>query len=406
MKYWIRIVFAFVCACMIFPLNAFCGTEFPDEIRAVGRAVIFDGNEAKAREDAMAEAVSNAFAQYLSEGMGTEAMHSNFPLIEGDVLPRAEELAENFLILSESRGEGSLSVLLKVKFNRKLVEDLLSDSGIRFEAGRQGRILVMTAEESGGQYSFWWLDPGGRSTLGPVELAVRNAFESRGFVHVDHGSVTAENITPSMKSRELDNGRLAEWGRLYGADFILYGSSHLDEKGELELWLKAVKTGDATSLAETRQTGIVNGGISDVGSLLSALDTAAAGAAETLVPAMFGMEASEPGRSQVISVVLEWAGALVDSPLLERHMEEHFPGVAGLRTARLGGSRVIFEVTYRGDPRLFAERLVGEGSPFQMKSTLDGSGTIWLERSGFIEQLDSLLRSKEGIPHSVLDNPS
>jgi hypothetical protein len=122
--------------------------EFPSEIEAVGSGDIVEANEVKARKAATADAVRNALTEYVSEGLGDELTEEYSLRINEQVLPRAEDLVENFLILSEYSGGDRLSVFLRVKFNRDLVVDLLRESGVPFESSRS----------SAGDKSGW---PGG-----------------------------------------------------------------------------------------------------------------------------------------------------------------------------------------------------------------------------------------------------
>lgn len=377
------------------PAGAFCLPKFPAETVSVGTAVVSGGNEARAREDAMADAVFRAFSQYLAEGLGIESVQAHFRRIKEGVFPRAGEIAENFLILAEHRSGSSLSVLLKVRFNRKLVEDLLNDAGVPLSGEeRHLRILLMTAEGTDGRYTFWWKDPTERYSLSPVELAVRKAFERRGFMHVDSGAVIGRDILPSLKDRNLDDARIAEWGRLYGADFVLYGASNLNSEGELELSLKALSAGDGSTVAEAIRFAVVDAPVADMGNFLPALESVSSGVAEVLAPAMLRLKTSETG-SRVVKVIFEGADVLVDSPRLQRYMEEKFSGVTLVRPARLGRNRIAFEVGYRGDPRLLAERLASEGSPFPVRSTLDGDGNIRVKRSGSFDRPDRVPKPVE-----------
>lgn len=390
MKYRLKYMAVLLCIGLISPVAGFCGSRFPAEIGSVGTAVVSGENEARAREDAMADAVFRALVQYLTEGLGAEVMQDNYSRIKENVFPKAAELAENFLILAEDRTGSSLSVLLRVRFNDNLVEELLRDAGVPLEAEHERRILLMAAEGTDGRYSFWWQDPSAHFSLSPVELAVRKAFEQRRLEHVDLGVMTAGEIIPSLKVRHLDESRLAEWGTLYGADFVLYGSSDLYAEGELVLSLKAVSAADGRILAETSRFGKAEGPVLEAADLVSVMNSVAAEVADVLAPAMLGLDASESG-TRVVSVVFEGADVLADSPPLQRYMEEDLSAVTRVRSTRLGRSRVVFEVTYRGDPRLLAERLAGQEAPFPMRPTFDADGAIRIERPGSIDRVDKLL---------------
>lgn len=122
--------------------------KFPSEIEAAGSGEIIEGNEVKARENATLDAVSKALVEYLSEGLGEEVMREYSSLINRRVFPQAENLVQNFLVLSEDSTEGRFSVFLSIKFNKELVEELLRDSGVPLDGGRDAHAYRPQAKDS------------------------------------------------------------------------------------------------------------------------------------------------------------------------------------------------------------------------------------------------------------------
>jgi hypothetical protein len=234
---------------LVFSVVSAAEAEFRSELEAAGNGEIVEGNEVEARKNATFDALSNALVDYLEEGLGDEVMREYASLINRKVLPRAEDLVENFVVISEESTDGTFSVFLSVKFNWDLVEDLLRDSGVPLDRGENTRVY-------------------------------------------------------SPQATDLSGGEL-------------------------------------------------------------------------------------------LSVVLEGDGALADSLSLERYMLENVPGVVSVRTARLAQSRVGFEVAFRGDPSVLAERLSGGWAPFQVESIFDGGNTIRVRQRGYTRPPDVLQQSSE-----------
>jgi|GEM_PF-6649887 len=114
--------------------------KFPYEIEAAGTGEILEGNEVKGRENAILDAVSKALVEYLSEGLGEEVMREYASRIDKKIVPEAEDLMQNFLVLSEDSTGERFSVLLSVKFNEELVENLLRESGIPLDSGGDAHV--------------------------------------------------------------------------------------------------------------------------------------------------------------------------------------------------------------------------------------------------------------------------
>jgi hypothetical protein len=94
-------------------------------------------------------------------------------------------------------------------------------------------------------------------------------------------------------------------------------------------------------------------------------------------------QAMDSSGARLLSVVFESNAALVDSLPLERYMMEKISGVESVRTARLAGSRVAFEVGFRGDPVVLAGKLATGWAPFAVECTFNGENTINIRQSGY-----------------------
>jgi hypothetical protein len=244
---------------LIFAGGSLAGPRFPDEIEAAGSGEIVEGNEVKGRENAILDGISKALVAYLSQGLGKQTMREYASRIKHNIIPGAEDLVENFSVLSEDGTEERFSVLLNVKFNKALVEALLRESGVPLEG---------------------------------------------------------DGTTPAYRSQAMDS----------------------------------------------RGAGL-------------------------------------------LSVVFEGDKALVDSLSLERYLAENVPGVASVRTARLGKSRVAFEVAFRGDRAALARKLATGWAPFRVESAFDGDATITLRQWGYHRPRAAPGHASEKNTQSDLDNP-
>ena len=74
-----------------------------NEILVIGTGGILDGNVAKARKKAIAEALVKGVEEYLGRRLGSQTMINNFPRLLQDVIPKAREEIENFHILAEDQ---------------------------------------------------------------------------------------------------------------------------------------------------------------------------------------------------------------------------------------------------------------------------------------------------------------
>ena len=100
------------------------------EIFAIGKAVMKDGNEAAAREEAISRALTKGVENYLVSRLGEETIAENFSRVMNETLPGAREGVGNFNILAEELGNDEYRVFVKMKINEKVLEKRLRKAGI------------------------------------------------------------------------------------------------------------------------------------------------------------------------------------------------------------------------------------------------------------------------------------
>jgi hypothetical protein len=171
-------------------------------------------------------------------------MVKHFPRLLQDVIPRAKEWIANYYILSEERISNHYKVLVRVKVNDKLMEEKLREIGVDFIDRPPITVLflVYQVEYPGDEFSYWWQAPEAGFVLTPVELALHNVFEARGFHPVNRLLNVPEGIYSSeMNSLELTDEDAVAWGRLFSADVVIRGRCRVIQEIEIALELEALR---------------------------------------------------------------------------------------------------------------------------------------------------------------------
>jgi hypothetical protein len=245
-----------------------------NEALAIGRSAIFGGNVAAAKEKAISEALVRGVETYLFHRLGPEGTSTHFQRLVEEVIPQAKKGVENFHILAEKQIGNSYVVLVRMRVNEKILDEMLGESGLRVEEGPPLKLLFLVAERSGGKTSYWWKDPETARGLTATDLSLYKVFQEKGFSPVNRSvTVPERGNSAAMKLPRLSAESALEWGRLYSADVALTAlnvaqgvqvceetDTRLIEKGEREQEKeRAVLEGLIKDLAQKMSACLVRG---------------------------------------------------------------------------------------------------------------------------------------------------
>jgi len=120
--------------------------EQRNEIFTLGSSKILEENMAKAREEALREAMFKGIENYLISRLGKQRISNNFILLVQEIIPRASEYIQNYHILSQERVDDNYKVFLSIRINEALLEKKLNEFDILALEGTQIKILFLVSE--------------------------------------------------------------------------------------------------------------------------------------------------------------------------------------------------------------------------------------------------------------------
>jgi hypothetical protein len=336
------------------------GAEGGVEVLSVGQASVSGLNPVRAKEEALNQALRRGVETYLIRHFGPTAMTENFGRIMGELLPQVLGDVENYHILAENRIGDDVQVLVRVGMNEGRIREKIERAGLSPRAGPSLKVLFMVATlGENGQASYWWADPSLYPTIGPVDVALYNVYQKRGFRPVNRTLGVAESVLPSgIRAPELTETETAEWGKAFSADLVIHGwVDRHDEKAPF-LTLKVLRIAPPAQICETVK--ILKAGESpDPASPSSdGIETLVAKSAEALIPCIERAIAPEEQGAGRLEVVLEGLKGFNQLREFKKFLTTELDDVKSVVETRMKYRTVSLSVVFSGDRRALLQQIL------------------------------------------------
>jgi len=349
-------------------------------ILVIGTGTILDGNVAKARKMAIAEALVKGVEAYLGRRLGSQTMINNFPRLLQDVIPKAREEIENFHILAEERTDTEYKILVRVKVNDKVMEEKLREIGVILMEGPAIRVLFLVSQTQTRKENifYWWRDPEIDSAMSLVELALHRVFQERGFqpinrlLKIPEGEYSAE-----MKALDLSDEDAIRWGELFSADVVVQGRCEIIGGAEVSIVLRALHVENRIMIGRDMQSQRIAEGAGDMEKIVESIEIAVNNVASRLVPEiMMAIELPET-KTAKLSLTLKGLRSFGQFRAFKDFLENSVPGVKSVQQTRLRGDSMSVAVEFLGDEEKFVQRVSKhENLPFKADWTRTEQGEI------------------------------
>jgi|GEM_PF-5568278 len=350
-------------------------------VQSSGLGVIYDGDVAKARDDAIKDAIRQAVEQQTGMFIDSMTMIEMFETIEDSIYARATAYVTDYRVVSEGYGsfENSYEVTVECTIARGLLQDKIAELNPDALMPLVGnpRIMIIVEEENlvTGFHYYWW-DTTVSIDMSTTEMTLQEIFLDEGFKLVD-ADQARRNIERDMVQAALtgDPMAAAEIGLQYGAEYVVTGSAVV--KGtdivaygvsagsgmrsyQATVNIKAYETDTASLVASTSKSAS-HAHIDDLTGGNEALRKASDAAADKIMTQILKDWAKRAAiGSSVQMTVYNCDGATLTR--LQSWLRDHVRGVEGIEvrshfglTAKLeiasdyDASQIAKEISYKGN---------------------------------------------------------
>jgi len=368
----VKTIFIFSLLCLFLPEVPFLhaqteGKASENEVFAIGTGVIVSGNLARAKKNAISQALMEGVENYLVRRLGNQGVANNFQRLIQEIIPKAEEDIENFHILAEEQIGAKWKVLVRLRINDKVLNERLRQAGIVFTEGPPIKLLFLVSEKRGGTVSYWWRDPETRSALSPTELALHNVFQERGFSPINWVlSVPEAQYTEHMLSSELQDISILRWGTLFFADVVIYGQAEVIEEKEVSISLEAFDVSQGVRICQDILSEPVEG-TEGRERIIETIDRAVRLLAARLTPTIIQVSASDQETINRVEITVKGLSSFKQFRLLRDFLRRDVTGVKSVRQTRIRKDSISIAVEFKGDKYELLDRVLNhENLPFEL----------------------------------------
>jgi len=344
-------------------------TPKQSELLAIGDAAVVKGNSALAKNTAITQALMKGVEDYIVHLLGSQRAVNHFERVTEEIIPAAREEIENFHILAEQQVNGRYKVLLRLRVNEEVIQEKLQSAGILLAETPRINVLFLVSESRDGDMSYWWKDTEGDRSLSPVELALHNVFQGRGFNPINRtlnppGVDRVDGLTsPALQDKDVVN-----WGRLFSADVVIFGECNINGGKEISLTLKALDVSQGIQVCQESAAEQIMQASGDGDSLIAALEGMVNRVAAALCPCIKGRFVSDGGKIHPLIVTLAGMKMPKEFWRFSDFLKEEVMGVTSVIPSRIKSNTMSATVEFQGDRNTFINRVLSHPKrPFPLR---------------------------------------
>ncbi len=352
-----------------------------NEIFAIGTGAIHRGNLAQAKEKALSQALMKGMEDYLVHRLGSEGMVNNFQRLVREIIPGAREEIENFHILAENQSEKEYKILVRLRINKKVIDEKLRRAGLVIMKGHAIKVLFMISETLEEQARYWWKDPEEPAAMSAIELVLHNAFQERGYNPINRRlNIPEAEFPEDMRTLDLTDENILTWGGLFSADVVIRGRTGVIDEKEVFLILKAMAVNEGGLICQGMHIEPFEMDSEGNAEIAGTLEKLVDYLASRLTPAIVQAAGSAQQEIQTLEVTLTGLEAYRQFVDFRNFLRKYVTGVKSMKQTRVRKDSISIEVEFEGDENKFMESVLNhENLPLLLDFKLTEDGKILLE---------------------------
>jgi hypothetical protein len=357
------------------------GKRYENEIFAIGTALMKEGNEAAAREEAISQALAKGVEQYLVQRLGHDDLAGNFSRFMDEVLTGSREGVGNFNIVAEDLVDNKYRIFVRIKINEKVLEKKMRKAGVL--GGMEGpslKVLFLVAEVKEGGSLYWWGNPEVPSSMNASELFFINKFREGGFATINRSQgVPAQGGMEELTSINLSDESVIRWGKLLVADIAVYGETRIINEEIISLRLKAFNIRDGNLIFQTVEAEPVEEGKDKERAIKTSIEKLVNDVAEVLFPIIHRSAISGKGESSKIMITLNGLHSYRQYRMFRDFLTKEISGVKSVKQVKVRSNAMSIAVEFQGERNELLDRMLNhENIPFPITLEYSSGGEVIL----------------------------
>jgi len=352
---------------LLFALPFWGLAQETEEVVTSGVGTIIGGDQAKARDDALQDALRNAVEQVVGTLVSSQTLVENFQTVEDNIYTKSRGYIRNYTVVSEGKGEEGLTYEVKIKAIVRLseIKDDLAAIGVLLERKHMPRMMVLMEEKNIGETEY----SGVTVSLGIAESAIIERFREKGFEFIDEEVAKKEvDRDKAEAALEGDANAAAAIGRAYQAEVIITGKAFAKSAAAAQPMLagmhsmqatiqaKAINVDNARILvSKTESAAAVH--LDEVAGGTQAIQKAATTLADYMIGEILKRWGTELTSGMTVTLRVRGLKSFNDLTDLINALKYEVRGVKAVRQRDFSGGTALLDVETRGDAQSLAREL-------------------------------------------------
>jgi len=346
------------------------GTGETKTIHVIGRGTIYSDNVARARENAIADALQGVVEKAIGLLISPSSVVQDFQLLSDRVYNQTKEFIDGYKVLIESKSGRYYRVLVRATVSMKTVQDKLSSVGILTMHKGVPAVMFFLSEQNLGETApqYWWRQTPPSVDLSAAENVFSEYMRKKGFIIVDRTAPGGDvQLGPEYWDSELSDDAAAKLGRELGADLVIVGKAvarYSEEVSDNDM--KSIQATVSTR-AITADTGLMIASSQRTNSLARRDDSAEG--SEAII-----LSASAVAQDLTRQIVAKWGEGVRNPVLVELvvkgikeyadfvkfrgHLRNDIRGVRNVYLRSISADGAKMDVDIMGNARILADELM------------------------------------------------
>lgn len=327
----------------------------------LGRAPL-GGNEAQAKDQAVADALSRAVAQAAAGTLDPATLRTNLAVLDQKVLKDAKRYITNYSLVASATSGDEFLALVSVSIDERSLTKSLIQAALKLPTSHLGSVLVMVSEETapGRPPVYWWSGvPGVPDAPAPVAKVL-----SKLGIRIINPKAVKPLLTPDMQQPVLSESQALEFGREVGAQLVILGSvrtfplvtpQHVLPPPLVQLLALETTQGQVVAMEETDSPVYhATPTPQDAAEVVELVE----GAVRKLMASVSARMAEVAPSSKDLTLKVTGVRSLSQLLRMEKVLGSLGNLVEKVRRVSAGAGQAVFQLTLRGSPAQLADQLM------------------------------------------------
>lgn len=337
-------------------------------IVAIGTGKIYQGNSARAKEEAIANGLVAAVENAALELLAPESLAPNFPIFSQVLDGKTGKFIQGYRVLAEFSFKGTYRVLVQTTVFISSLKTYLSDAGVLLSEKHLPKILVLISEQDlkGGSPRYWWSQKSNFKKTDSANSLI-TALKNRGFSVVSHQLIPKKTtISPLYDKPVLNDHEAVDLAHKLQANVVIVGKSTAEKTSNIMgqnirsfkgmVSARAIRADTGEEIAVTTQSA-VRSSTSETAGIRDALTNAGALAGEALASQIVYAWQKEEKQYNTIEIVVEGTDNLSNFVKFRRIISQ-MPNAKNLQIQEMKAGESVFNVEFQGDGKALADALM------------------------------------------------